>query len=306
MAGERTEHALELAVGAARRLGLTVEEPRVLYAGFNVLVHLAPAPVVARVPALTLAPADEQAARQRRELDVVGWLAGNGAPVVPPSPLVPREPVVREDRSLTFWQYVDERDSIRDTPPEQLEGRFTEQTAWVPELHRLMAGYPGELPVLAPLVPQAGRLLADLRARRPESLTVADLDRAEQEYSVVERAAADLPRHFPGSRPQPIHGDSPPYNVLRTARGHLFGDFEDVTLGPVEWDLVGSGPRAVEAYERAGGTRVDRELLDWMEGARMLQVIAALAVTREDPGLDRMLQPMVGQWRERPPLTLPF
>ncbi|MBF8186391.1 aminoglycoside phosphotransferase family protein [Nonomuraea sp. K274] len=301
---ERAKNALKLATRAGRRLGLAAREPRVLYDVFNVQVHLAPDPVVVRVPSLTFSSADEQAARQRRELAVVGWLADRGAPVVPPSPLVPREPVECDDRSLTFWEYVDERDSIRDARPEELEGRFAEQTGWVAELHRLMADCPVELPVLTPLVPGVEQLLSRLRAHRPEPLTAADLDRAEREYAVAETLAGDLTRYFPGARPQTLHGDSPPYNVLLTAHGHLFGDFEDVTRGPVEWDLAGAGPRAVEEYERAGGRRVDPELLAWMERARLLQAVAALALATQMPELGPMLEPLLAQWREHPPLTL--
>ncbi|MEO3791234.1 aminoglycoside phosphotransferase family protein [Nonomuraea sp. B10E15] len=301
---ERAEHAMRVAVSAGRRLGLRALEPRVLHDVFNVLVHLAPDPVVVRVPTLALASAAEQAGRQRRELAVVGWLADQGAPVVPPSPLVPREPVECDGMSLTFWQYVDERDPIAAAPPDELENRFVEQTGWVAELHRLMAGYPGELPVLAPLVPGTALSLAELR-ERPGILTAADLDRAGRENAVVEALARDLPGAFPGARLQAVHGDSPPYNVLLTAGGHLFGDFEDVTLGPVEWDLAGAGPRAVEAYERAGGGPVDRALLEFVEGARLLQVVAALALAGRMPELAAMLEPLVVRWRARPPLELP-
>ena len=69
-------------------------------------------PVVVRVPTV-LPPSystdpEMQTAQQRSELDVAGWLADRGHPVVPPSPLVPREPVRRDGFSMTFWQFVDE------------------------------------------------------------------------------------------------------------------------------------------------------------------------------------------------------
>ncbi len=90
----RTSRALDAAVGAGRDLGLTVTDPQVLHDVFSVVVHLAPSPVVVRVPTVlpSYATPDSQAARQRVELDVVAWLAEQGVPVVPPSPLVPREP----------------------------------------------------------------------------------------------------------------------------------------------------------------------------------------------------------------------
>ena len=46
----RTERAVAAAAAAGRDLGITVADPRVLYDVFSVVVHLAPAPVVVRVP----------------------------------------------------------------------------------------------------------------------------------------------------------------------------------------------------------------------------------------------------------------
>ncbi|MEV0598271.1 aminoglycoside phosphotransferase family protein [Streptomyces sp. NPDC050315] len=301
---ERAERAVRIAVRAARRLGLRADEPRVLHDVFNVLVHLAPDPVVVRVPSLALVSAEEQAVKQRRELDVVGWLADAGAPVVRPSPLVPREPVACDGRSLTFWEFVDEKDPLREAlaaGPEALEDRFVEQTGWTAHLHDFLARYPGELPALSPVVPTVGPLLAALR-KEPQGLTTAELDRAEQEYAVLEALAADLPGHFPGARIQPLHGDGPSYNLLRTSEGHLFSDFEDVTRGPVEWDLAMVAPRATAEYERASGRRLDRSLLNVMERARLLQVVGALAVVPAMPELGPMMAPMIDQWRERAPL----
>jgi hypothetical protein len=46
----RTNAAKEAAVAAGRELGLEITEGKVLYELFSVVVHLAPSPVVARVP----------------------------------------------------------------------------------------------------------------------------------------------------------------------------------------------------------------------------------------------------------------
>ncbi|MGQ0716027.1 MAG: phosphotransferase family protein [Pseudonocardiales bacterium] len=108
----RTDRAVAAAAGAGRDLGLTVTDPRVLYDVFSVVVHLLPAPVVVRVPAVlprtVAADPDAQSAQQRCELAVAGWLADRGHPVVAPSPLVAREPVRRDGFSMTFWQFVEQ------------------------------------------------------------------------------------------------------------------------------------------------------------------------------------------------------
>src|SRR5687767_1299799 len=101
----RTNAAREAAVAAGRDLGLEITEGKVLYELFSVVVHLAPAPVVARIP--TVLPhtttLEDLARRQQQELDVAQWLHDQGTPVIPPSPLVPRKPVQKDGFSITFW-----------------------------------------------------------------------------------------------------------------------------------------------------------------------------------------------------------
>ncbi|WP_306044008.1 hypothetical protein [Nocardia cyriacigeorgica] len=83
----RTSSAVDAAVAVARDLGLTVTDPRVLHDLFSVVVHLAPAPVVARIP--TVLPGngglEGLARRQRSELNVAHWIAeqGPGDPAQP-------------------------------------------------------------------------------------------------------------------------------------------------------------------------------------------------------------------------------
>jgi hypothetical protein len=69
---------------AARREGLGFDDPVVLRDRGNLLVHLRPAPVVARVATVTgtRRPGD---AWLRREVSIAGHLAARGMPVVPPS-----------------------------------------------------------------------------------------------------------------------------------------------------------------------------------------------------------------------------
>ena len=81
-------------------------------------------------------------------------------------------------------------------------------------------------------------------------------------------------------------------------------DFEHVTLGPVEWDLVGIGPEGQAAYDAAAtqlGLRpLDQKLLSVMESARMLQLVACLALAPQLPVLADGLRPMLEQWRQTP------
>ena len=84
--------AVRAAVAVAARHGITATEPAVLADGANIVVHLRPAPVVAKVAASTPAVRRPVGDWLQRELDVSAFLAADGAPVVPPSPNSPPPP----------------------------------------------------------------------------------------------------------------------------------------------------------------------------------------------------------------------
>lgn len=298
----RTSAAVEAAVGAGRERGLTVTDATVLHDLFSVVVHLAPAPVVVRVP--TVLPAstdlDAQARRQQAELDVTRWLADQGVPVIPPSPLVPREPVRRDGFSMTFWQYVEED---RDREPD-----YAANSESVAALHAAMRAYPGRLSFLSAAEPRFVTESLALLEKRPDLLGPADLDRARREWQVLEplvRSRAAFETAFPGIDLQPVHGDSPPANIFSGVDGDLYSDFELVTLGPVEWDLAALGPDLASAYDRGArrnGIRpLNEGVLGFVNAVGMLRAIAALALTPQLPPLPEYLEPAVAQWR-----TMPF
>ncbi|WBB79424.1 phosphotransferase [Micromonospora sp. WMMD882] len=298
---DRTARALDAAVRAGRDLGLTVTEPKVLHDVFSVVVHLAPAPVVARVPTVLphYATLASQASRQRAELDVTRWLAARGTPVVPPSPLVPPEPVRRDGFSMTFWQYV--------PPAPDAEPDYVANAALIPELHAAMRDYPGELAFLSAAEPPFVTDSLTLLDGRPDLLDPADLDRARREWQALEplaRSQAAFERRFPGVDLRPVHGDCPPVNILAGADGPRYADFELVTLGPVEWDLAGVGPDCEAAYDRQARRRgmrpLDRDVLAFVTAVGMLRGVACLALAPQLPMLADAVRPMIDQWRSTP------
>jgi hypothetical protein len=99
---------LSAAVAVARAHGLRVEDPRVLRDRLNVLIHLRPAPVVARV-AGSIAKVRPGTEFARHEVDVAGHLARAGAPVVAPSAELPPGPHEHAGHVITFWDHVPER-----------------------------------------------------------------------------------------------------------------------------------------------------------------------------------------------------
>lgn len=275
-----------------------------LYDVFSVIVHLAPSPVVVRVPTV-LPPSyrrdpGAQIEQQRAELAVAGWLADNDHPVVPPSPLVPREPVARDGFSMTFWQFVSELP----VP----EPDYVTRVATTARLHAVLREYGGpELGFWTPFrsyIPDSLVALEQL----PELISSADLQRAQQEWSAIApimESQNAFEKAFPRAEVQPIHGDAPYYNMITTADGDLWSDFELVTLGPKESDLALAGPEISAAYNEAatelGRPPLDPEVTRLAEAAGALAAVAVLAQAPELPMLVDAMKPTIDQWRASAP-----
>jgi hypothetical protein len=142
------EAAVRGAVTVAARHGITAKDPAVLADGANIVVHLRPAPVVAKVAASTLAVRRNDQEWLQRELDVSAFLAARGAPVVPPSPELPATTHRDHDHGhlMSFWLYLPPADPTGTLRPD-------EETigSMLRDLHAALRRYPETLPTLAPL-----------------------------------------------------------------------------------------------------------------------------------------------------------
>lgn len=293
---DRTRRATQAALEAGRALGLRTDRATVLHDVFSVVVHLEPAPVVARVP-VVLPPGytpELERTRQQRELDVVAWLDAQGVPVVPPSPLVPRAPVRHGEFPMTFWELAD---VAADHQP--YSGVAIAKSA---ELHAGLLGYRAPLPFLAPFNEAGPGMFAALE--ESELLSAADIDRARAEYASLRTVLADpgtFGARYPDATVQTVQGDGPSHNVIRTNSGIRFSDFEDVSLGPVEWDLAMLGPEAVAEYDDAAvavGLRpTDPQVQQLMDTARALQFISCATLVPQLPILAEGLAPVIEDWR---------
>ncbi|HTF48042.1 MAG TPA: aminoglycoside phosphotransferase family protein [Pseudonocardia sp.] len=158
-----------------------------------------------------------------REVDVAGWLTDQGAPVVSPSRELPPGPHRHDGFVVSFWSYLN-------ADPEH-EVSNADCAAMLVDLHAALRPYPGELPVLPQVANDLPLGLAALD-RCPDPLTATEADKL--------RARAEELRPLweaPGEL-RPVHGDAHPGNLVATPDGLIWIDFEDICLGPREWDLA--------------------------------------------------------------------
>jgi hypothetical protein len=196
-------NALEAAVSAARAHGVRVDEPRVLKTSHNLVVHLAPSPVVARIAQWM----DELRPNIRAyELALTHWLVERGLPVLAP---VVDEVLVAGGYDVTLWPLV-----ANERP---VDGRAAGRA--LRAVDDALREYPGELRGFWPLAE-----MRELGARidvRP----------------VVEEVLARVEREL-RYEPVALHGDAHFRNCYFTAGGVLWADLEDACLAPPEWDAA--------------------------------------------------------------------
>ena len=220
---QTSQRAIVAAVQLARNLGLGCkDEPECLRDGANLLLHLRPAPVVARIATTTALVRQPPQLWLQRDVDMAAFLAAQGCPAVPSSTEIPPGPHLHDGFAISFWQYVDHDRNYVATA--------SETAARLRELHQVLRGYPGPLDRLNPFYELPGWLD---RAQQLGALAADDIAMLRGAYAEIAAKIGQCP--WPD---QPLHGDAHRKNLLKTARGLLWTDFEDCCRGPVLWDMA--------------------------------------------------------------------
>ena len=261
---EVTAAGLAAATAVAAGQGLPAGQARIRSARGNLMVHLAPSPVVARVATFTAFSRRDPFAWLEREVAVAGFGARQGGPLVAPAAGgVDPGPHRHAGFAISLWTYLP-------SGPREPAGPDSAGRA-LGLLHRSLAGYPRPLPWLLPATEQISDGLAALE--REKALEVSEL-------SALRTRQAGLMAVLDGASEQAIvlHGDAHAGNLLpvvasgagtdaadATEDRWAWIDLEETCRRPREWDLAvlaGGWPAAddaaaaLAAYAAVTGTAI--------------------------------------------------
>jgi hypothetical protein len=264
MAGALEQRAVAAATAVASAHGLGVDDAVVIHSASNVLLHLRPAPVVARVMTGTVALHDDPQTWLEREISVLEFLAPSGLAVSPSRSIAPG-PHCHDGLWMTFTEWIPDVAPSPDVrPPADLDdARGLGRT--LRELHDELRPFDGELGGLRDLRDDVERLLDQLQqSDARERDAIASLrERLDQLQTVFESPLTT----------QALHGDVSLRNLLRTPRGLVWNDFEDTFRGPVHWDVAsyvgslrihGANRRSVREMLEAYGWDDEQELVPFL------------------------------------------
>jgi Phosphotransferase enzyme family len=199
---------------AAQRSGLDARGARLIRLFATAVYHLPGADAVAHIAPVTSADTVTQLATS---VNVTRWLAATGFPTVEPLPV--DQPVTSHDCAVTFWRYLSQGG-----PP----AGVADLGHLLRSLHRL-GSPPMSLPAYRPLVSVRQAI---------ESSRVIDADertwlrqRCDQLLDAYDRLSFPLPAGM-------IHGDAWRGNLLRNGHGVVLADWDAVSTGPRETDLI--------------------------------------------------------------------
>jgi len=222
-----TRAGLAAAVRVAREHGLPGDDPEVLSSRGNVIVHLRPAPVVARVATLTAWTRSDPLRWLAREVAVAGYAAGQGGPAVAPTALADPGPHRMDGLAVSLWTWV---------PPSPARPQPAEVGEALARLHLAAAGFPGELPLLSPLRALITEGLAALEREQAAAPAVLAALRERHDAILAELDGVTGPVLV-------LHGDAHAGNLLpadgaRPGPGWLWIDLEETCRGPRAFDLA--------------------------------------------------------------------
>lgn len=207
-------------LSTAEKTGLTDITPIELSDGGNLIIHLAPHPIVARIAIVNSEENAEYAYKiLDRELRIARHLQSKDIPVLLPIGLSDAGPYDVGGTWMTYWNYV---------PPIQLQSPSPcEAVELVNRLSMAMKDFSEELPVLGvwERTCRSAARLSDHSDQRIQALLKVFLI-VDEQMRLESRSLI------------PCHGDAHARNLLPSPEGWIWMDFEDASLMPAYWDLA--------------------------------------------------------------------
>lgn len=218
--GYSRQEIIQTVEEVAQLQNLQFEQAIILSDRSNIIIHLYPQPIVARVAAIT-ATVREGDAWLQREIAVSNYLIQHHAPVIASSPLL--QPGVYHQNGLvmSFWEYVEELSEPFDPI---IAGKALQIC------HETLTNFVGELPYL-----DAIRESEEIFIRLQNQGVFAAVQAQK-----LEKICDRIKTYFQQSSlpMQPVHGDANSSNVINTTKGVLWIDWEDTFLAPIYWDIA--------------------------------------------------------------------
>jgi Phosphotransferase enzyme family len=267
----RPPHYQEALLAATTQVGLDPRGAVILHIRGNVVYYLPREGAVARLrPAQ--GPLDEVLERFTAAIQVTRWLRAHGFPTTEPLDL--RQPVIVPGHVATFWRYV------------TVTGGERRDVTALGQLVRRLHELPPP-PVALPAADPLGSLRTD--AEHSGAIT-------PQEREWLLARADELERRFPHERwalgRGLVHGDAHVGNLLYAPDGAVLCDWDSVSYGPREMDLL-----PTSMWRRYGRPRAEWERfcaayhvnpdelpgLPLLQQLRELQALAAYIRNGGDP-----------------------
>lgn len=242
---QRQHQAIAVAQRIAARYGVDGRQPTILQDSNHTVIHLNPAPLVAKVNT------SSEKSSLTDEVAIVQFLAARGASVVPPTSLFPPGPYLVDTLEVSFWEYC---------PHESSEPSAETLAASLRLLHDALEGYAEPLRAW-----DVFDGVAQVLASSSSLLALPAPDR-----SFLRRKYGELFSALSAFRPavRPLHGEPHSANLLLSPRGPRWVDFESACLGPQEWDLTVLSDEVAARYFK----HIDWDLLRILRQMRSLCV----------------------------------
>jgi hypothetical protein len=206
--------AARVLADTAQQLGLDCRDARLIRVFGTAVYYLPRVAAVARIAQVT---SPESVTRLGTSVLITRWLVEHGFPAVEPLPV--EQPVTSQGCAATFWRYLPQNGPA----PEAADlGNL------LCRLHRL-GRPPHPLTTYKPLT-SVRKAIGESRAISDEeqSWLASRCDRLTDAYASLR---FELPAGL-------IHGDAWRGNLLRDGRRVVLGDWDNVSTGPREIDLV--------------------------------------------------------------------